>query len=296
MTRPQLIIAAGKEKALMRRHPWIFSGAVKRMVGCPQEGDLVDVCTANGQWVATGHYQNDSIVCKVLSFDTPDIDRDFFRQRLQSAIAYRERLGFFGSKKEELRIENYPGAAANSQFSILNSQTTNVFRLVHAEGDFLPGLVCDWYNGVLVMQAHSVGMHRLFPLFTELFVELLGSHGIKAVFDNGKRMRLTMRDTTRERLEAREKFFPGKIEYLDIKDNSPILKEMRIVDTPGLSDLDDLDKQVTDYLVNADAVMYATSALLPFSESEQVFLGSHIQPQRFSMLYILPNHPSNASR
>ena len=113
--------------------------------------------------------------------------------------------------------------------------------------------------------------------------------GVEAVFDNGKRMRLTMRDTTRERLEAREKFFPGKIEYLDIKDNSPILKEMRIVDTPGLSDLDDLDKQVTDYLVNADAVMYATSALLPFSESEQVFLGSHIQPQRFSMLYILVN-------
>ena len=183
MTRPQLIIAAGKEKALMRRHPWIFSGAVKRMVGCPQEGDLVDVCTANGQWVATGHYQNDSIVCKVLSFDTPDIDRDFFRQRLQSAIAYRERLGFFGIENGELRIENYPGAAANSQFSILNSQFSNVFRLVHAEGDFLPGLVCDWYNGVLVMQAHSVGMHRLFPLFTELFVELLGSHGIKAVFD-----------------------------------------------------------------------------------------------------------------
>ena len=102
MTRPQLIIAAGKEKALMRRHPWIFSGAVKRMMGCPQEGDLVDVCTANGQWVATGHYQNDSIVCKVLSFDTPDIDRDFFRQRLQSAIAYRERLGFFGIENEEL--------------------------------------------------------------------------------------------------------------------------------------------------------------------------------------------------
>ena len=113
--------------------------------------------------------------------------------------------------------------------------------------------------------------------------------GVEAVFDNGKRMRLTMRDTTRERLEAREKFFPGRIDHLDIKDNSPILQEMRIVDTPGLSDLDDLDRQVTDYLVNADAVMYATSALLPFSETEQVFLGSHIQPQRFGMLYILVN-------
>ena len=71
--------------------------------------------------------------------------------------------------------------------------------------------------------------------------------------------------------------------------NSPILKEMRIVDTPGLSDLDDLDRQVTQYLVNADAVMYATSALLPFSETEQVFLGSHIQPQRFGILYVLVN-------
>ena len=122
MTRPQLIIAVGKEKALMRRHPWIFSGAVKRMMGSPQEGDLVDVCTANGQWVATGHYQNDSIVCKVLSFDTPDIDRDFFRQRLQSAIDYRERLGFFEIENGELRIENYPGAAANFQFSTFNFQ------------------------------------------------------------------------------------------------------------------------------------------------------------------------------
>ncbi len=176
MARPQLTIAAGKEKALMRRHPWIFSGAVKRIVGTPQEGDLVDVCTANGQWVATGHYQNDSIVCKVLSFDTPDIYRDFFRQRLQSAIAYRERLGFFGIENGELRIENYPGAAAISQI-------TNVFRLVHAEGDFLPGLVCDWYNGVLVMQAHSVGMHRLFPMLTELAAELLQGYGIQSVFD-----------------------------------------------------------------------------------------------------------------
>ncbi|MBR3725315.1 MAG: class I SAM-dependent rRNA methyltransferase [Bacteroidales bacterium] len=159
MTRPQLIIAAGKEKALMRRHPWIFSGAVKRTVGTPQEGDLVDVCNSHGEWMATGHYQNDSIVCKVLSFDTPNIDTDFFRDRFQSAIDYRDRLGFF------------------------DCPDTNVFRLVHAEGDFLPGLVCDWYNGVLVMQAHSVGMHRLFPMLTQLATEQLKVHGIKSVFD-----------------------------------------------------------------------------------------------------------------
>ena len=159
MKRPQLIIAPGKEIALLRRHPWIFSGAVKRIVGEPQEGDLVDVVDAHGQWMATGHYQNESIICKVLSFDTPEVDEAFFRRRLQSAIAYRERLGFFGLAD------------------------TNVFRLIHAEGDQMPGLVADWYNGVLVLQAHSVGMHRLFPMLSTLCVELLSIHGLNSIFD-----------------------------------------------------------------------------------------------------------------
>ena len=157
--RAKLHLAPGKDKAVMRRHPWLFSGAVRRVEGNPQEGDLVDVVAADGRWLAVGHYQSDSIICKVLSFDTQQVDESFFRERLQSAVAYRERMGFFAEAD------------------------TNVFRLVHAEGDFMPGLVCDWYNGVLVMQAHSVGMHRLFPMFTELFVDLLGKHGIKSVFD-----------------------------------------------------------------------------------------------------------------
>ena len=159
MNRPQLIIAPGKEKALLRRHPWIFSGAVKRVVGEPQEGDLVDVVDAHGQWMATGHYQNESILCKVLSFDTPQVDEDLFRRRLQSAIAYRHRLGFF------------------------EMPDTNVFRLIHAEGDQMPGLVADWYNGVLVLQAHSVGMHRLFPMLTALCVDLLKPFGLRSIFD-----------------------------------------------------------------------------------------------------------------
>ena len=157
--RAKLHLAPGKDKAVMRRHPWLFSGAVRRLEGNPQEGDLVDVVAADGRWLAVGQYQSDSIICKVLSFDTQQVDESFFRERLQSAVAYRERMGFFAEAD------------------------TNVFRLVHAEGDFMPGLVCDWYNGVLVMQAHSVGMHRLFPMFTELFVDLLGKHGIKSVFD-----------------------------------------------------------------------------------------------------------------
>ncbi|MDY6371308.1 MAG: class I SAM-dependent rRNA methyltransferase [Bacteroidales bacterium] len=167
--RPRLIIAPGKDKALLRRHPWVFSGAVKRIEGSPQPGDLVDIHAADGRWLATGHYQDDSIVCKVLSFDTQQIDSDFFKQRFQSAIAYRERLGFNLLPSLERR-----GAGGEA--------TTNVFRLVHAEGDYLPGLVADWYNGVLVLQAHSLGMHRQFPLFVDLFRQLLGDR-LLAVFD-----------------------------------------------------------------------------------------------------------------
>lgn len=112
---------------------------------------------------------------------------------------------------------------------------------------------------------------------------------VEAVLENGDRRILTFRDITRDRLKIKMRLYPSKIAYLDIKDNAEILKEMRIVDTPGLSDLEDLDRVVTEYLVNADAIMYATSSLLPFSETEQVYLASHVQPQRFGMLYVLVN-------
>ena len=112
---------------------------------------------------------------------------------------------------------------------------------------------------------------------------------VEAILENGMRVPLSLEDITREKLEQRMKLFPAKISYVQIKDNAPILKEIRIVDTPGLSDLESLDKQVMDYIVNADAIMYAASCLLPFSESEQLFLASHVQPQRFGMLYILVN-------
>lgn len=167
MNRPQLILAPGKEKSLMRRHPWLFSGAVRKVVGNPQDGDIVNIFDSERQWLAAAHYQPESIIAKVLSFDTPDVDpeqnKDFWRQRLASAIAYRQHLGFFDA--DRLRH-------------------TNVFRMVNGEGDFLPGLIADYYNGVLVLQAHSTGMHRAFPLFVELFAELLdGVLPLKSVFD-----------------------------------------------------------------------------------------------------------------
>ena len=159
MNRPQLILAHGKEKSLLRKHPWLFSGAVKRTVGTPSEGDIVDVISADGRWMAVGHYQNDSIVCKILSFDTKEVDDSFIKCRLKSAIEFRKRFGFF------------------------SDTNTTVFRLVNGEGDGMPGLVCDWYAGTLVMQAHSVGMHRMFDRLSQMFVELLANDGLKSIFD-----------------------------------------------------------------------------------------------------------------
>lgn len=158
--RPYLVLAVGKEKALLRRHPWIFSGAVKQFHGACSPGDLVDVFSASGQWLAVGHFQNDSIICKVLSFESDVIDRDFWRDRFVKAINYRKALGIIND-------DGYP------------SVDSNAFRLVHGEGDFLPGFIADYYNGIIVMQAHSLGMYRNFGMFAELWKELLP---VKAVF------------------------------------------------------------------------------------------------------------------
>ncbi len=111
----------------------------------------------------------------------------------------------------------------------------------------------------------------------------------EAVLKNGQRISLTADDLVREKLEKLMRAFPDTLDYIDIRDNAELLKEIRIVDTPGLSDLDCLDKQVRDYLVNADAVIYIASALSPFSESEQFFLASHVRPLSFNKVYVLVN-------
>lgn len=149
MNRPSLILANGKERSLQRRHPWIFSGAVREMRGAPAEGDIVDVYSSDGTWLAVGHYQPDTIVCKVLSFRERVIDNNFFMSRFRSAVAYRRRLG------------------------LLDNPNTNVFRLVNGEGDLMPGLICDYYAGTVVIQAHSVGMHRSLPVLAGLIGEAI---------------------------------------------------------------------------------------------------------------------------
>lgn len=131
----QIFLKRGKEESLKRFHPWIFSGAINRMDDGIEEGEIVRVFTAGGDFIAIGHYQIGSIAVRVLSFEDIEINTDFWCERLQSAFNVRIGVG------------------------IADSPTNNTYRLVHGEGDYLPGLVIDCYGSTAVMQAHSVGMH-----------------------------------------------------------------------------------------------------------------------------------------
>ncbi len=130
-----LYLKKGKEESLKRFHPWIFSGAVAEIEEGVEEGEIVRVFTSQGDFIAVGMYQIGSIAVRVLSFRDVEIDGEFWFSRLQSAWQMRQAIGLIGR------------------------ENNNTFRLVHGEGDNLPGLVIDCYGDTAVMQAHSVGMH-----------------------------------------------------------------------------------------------------------------------------------------
>ena len=125
-----------KEESLLRFHPWVFSGAIQGMERKPEEGDLVEVYSSDNRFLAIGHYQIGSIAVRVLSFEKRPIDHQFWVDRIRSAYQLRCILG------------------------LANTPNNNTFRLIHGEGDALPGLVIDMYANTAVMQAHSVGMHK----------------------------------------------------------------------------------------------------------------------------------------
>ena len=125
----------GKEESLRRFHPWVFSGAIQRMDEGIEEGELVRVMTISGDFIAVGHYQQGSIAVRVLTFSDVLIDDEFWHSRLSSALQMRQAIG------------------------IADNPENNTYRLVHGEGDNLPGLIIDVYGQTAVMQAHSIGMH-----------------------------------------------------------------------------------------------------------------------------------------
>lgn len=155
----------GREESLLRFHPWVFSGAIAQVQGSPAEGDLVAVHASDGSQLAYGHYQIGSIAVRVLSFDDSALHPEFWETMLARALQVRIAAGLHTS-------EHSCGGAAE----------TNCYRLVHGEGDNLPGLIIDYYDGVCVMQAHSVGMFRAKKQISAALQKVYGDQ-LKAVYD-----------------------------------------------------------------------------------------------------------------
>ena len=154
----KVILKPRREESLLRFHPWVFSGAIGQIVGHPAEGDLVSVCAADGKLLACGHYQIGSIAVRILSFDEDPTLPDFWERMLLRAYQLRDAFG------------------------LTQSARTNCYRLVHGEGDGLPGLIIDYYDGVCVLQAHSVGMFRAKTAICEALKTVYGER-LKAVYD-----------------------------------------------------------------------------------------------------------------
>lgn len=156
----KVILKRGREESLLRFHPWVFSGAIAEIQGSPAEGDIVAVHASDGTLVAYGHYQIGSIAVRVLSFDDSALRADYWEIMISRALQVRVSAGLHGNV----------------------SNDTNCYRLVHGEGDNLPGLIIDFYDGVCVMQAHSVGMFRARKQISLALQKVYGDQ-LKAVYD-----------------------------------------------------------------------------------------------------------------
>lgn len=155
-----IILKKGKESSLLRFHPWIFSGAIQAIDDDVEEGDTVRVLSHDKQFLAVGHYQIGSIAVRVLSFEDITIDGDFWRERLQKAYEVRKAIG----------VIRKPSASSVR----IDTNVNTTYRLVHGEGDNLPGLIIDIYDDTAVMQAHSVGMHVCRQEIAEALVDVMG--------------------------------------------------------------------------------------------------------------------------
>jgi 23S rRNA (cytosine1962-C5)-methyltransferase len=185
----QVVLKPGKEQSLMRMHPWLFSGAIKKIQGNPHEGDLVEVFSADGEFLAMGHYQIGSIAIRIFSFQQVVPGTDFWISRFKQAFKVRETLG------------------------LTTGSGTNVYRLINGEGDELPGLIIDYYNGVAVMQMHSIGMYRIRNEIVEALKHIY-PHTLQAVYDKSES---TL--PFKANLGAKNGFLYGDVSRAEIKEN-----------------------------------------------------------------------------
>jgi 23S rRNA (cytosine1962-C5)-methyltransferase len=157
----KIILKSKRDASVRRLHPWIFSGGVKEAVGYPIDGDLVEVYSNRGDFLASGHYRKGSIMVRIISFKPIPIDDDFWKSRLQQALDYRIVAG----------IIDQPG--------------TDCFRLIHAEGDGLPGLIVDVYGDTAVIQCHSIGMYKAIDSIQKAITVVLGDR-IQHIYNKSK--------------------------------------------------------------------------------------------------------------
>ena len=151
MKYKQILLRKGKEESLKRFHPWVFSGAIQHVEEGIEEGEIVRVVNHGGDFIVIGHYQQGSIAVRVLSFSDVEIDAEFWQSRLRSALQMRIAVG------------------------IADNPNNNTYRLVHGEGDNLPGIIIDVYGKTAVMQAHSIGMHLMRKQIAEALVNVMES-------------------------------------------------------------------------------------------------------------------------
>lgn len=148
MTNKSITIKPAKDKSIVRKHPWVFSGAIKSTSGNPEEGDLVDVIANKGRFLGRGHFANGSIAVRILSFIEDEPIKNIYSNRIKSAYDLRNSLG------------------------LVDNPETNIYRLVHAEGDNLPGLIIDYYAGNCVVQCHSAGMYKDIDLIRDAIISV----------------------------------------------------------------------------------------------------------------------------
>lgn len=161
MPNTKIILKNGKERSIERFHPWVFSGAIQKINGDVKNGDLMDVYSSTNKFLGRGHYNNGSIAVRLLTFEEEDINIDFFQKRLKAAYSRRQSI------------------------SLVDNNETNAFRLVHGEGDDLPGLIIDFYDGNLVIQCHHTGMHHHIAEIAEALKFIFGNK-IKSIYDKSK--------------------------------------------------------------------------------------------------------------
>ena len=158
MKQKKVVLQRGKDKSLLRYHPWVFSGAILRQDEGITDGDIVEVYDFNQQYIGTGHYHNSTISVRIFSFTQIIPNEEFWKKKIEAAYSFREKIG------------------------LLDNQETNMFRLVHGEADGLGGLIIDWFDGNIVLQFHSYGMFLLKDVFVNVLRDIFQDK-VKSIYN-----------------------------------------------------------------------------------------------------------------